>query len=455
MAGSRSFDGVDDQIIVSLGGSGITNEAFTLAVVLKPANTDDQIWIEERNDSGNSDGLMFGYEVGEYFGWFWPMAGATNPSSALSLSTSDWQTVILGKAAGTAAPRFSRIVLPAGTASHSTGDVSMPDKSVIHGWRFGNSQYSGYEFAGQIALIAVWKGTNLSDANRATLTTLEAFEDLSPSELWRLDGDPPFAGSNTSTQSSITGTTHSTDEPSGLWGSAPQSIAVGQATETNTAPNVSVSTTRSVAITAASETNTAQSVTASTVFSATVSEASETDTAQGVDVETSASAALSEASETDTAQGVGFSSSQSVDVEMVEETDTAGDVGLETSVSAALTEATETDTAQGVIAPSLMTIAQAAETDSAQGVGMESSVEVELSSASEADTAQGVFLAHGVALSTASETDSASDLEVELATSLAVATAEESDLAERIVVDGGDAPVRTIAQEPWQGYIPY
>lgn len=267
-------------------------------------------------------------------------------------------------------------------------------------------------------------------------------------------GTRAIVPSNTTSSRTLLHTFAVLASPTSL-GPGEQVVDVDPASETNTAPSFSVSTTRSVAITAASETDTAQGVTASATFSTAISEASETNTAQGVDVEASVSAALSEASETDTAQGVGFSSSQSVDVETVEETDTAGDVGLETSESVALTEASETDTAQGVVVPSLVTIAQASETDTAQGVGVESSVGVELTSASETDTAQGVFLAQGVAVSTASETDSASDLEVELATSLAVGTAEESDLAEQIVVDGGDAPVRTIAQEPWQGYIPY
>lgn len=222
MAGSRTFNGAGDEVQFALGSGPTT--AYTLAVVMKPVDL----------GVGHSGGIVLEERsTNEFYQYFTDAANTQDISSqstdafgttATQPIDRTWNTTIVGKTAGTNRPRFSRINLSTGIAAHEDGNTTLLNWASATGWRVGRypSNEAALDYSGQVAAIGIWT-RNLTDVERATLRTYGAFVALTPNILWRFDGSvatPIADGSGgAATQSSITGTTHSTDEPTGFWGS--------------------------------------------------------------------------------------------------------------------------------------------------------------------------------------------------------------------------------------------
>lgn len=212
MAGSLYFDGVGDEVVMSLGGGTVTT-AFTFATVICPfVLSTSPVWLED-----SPGGLQIGRDTGgEWFMW----GGASQLSLgtiATRPSLGTWTVQIAGRNAGSSQTvRLSRLTPSDQVIVHENAVQLMHDLTAVTSWRIGRYGGGGFDFNGNIAAVYIWK-RNLSDGERATLLNHDAAVALSPDEWFRLDGSAPFSGGVSSTQSSITGTVHSTSEPVNWW----------------------------------------------------------------------------------------------------------------------------------------------------------------------------------------------------------------------------------------------
>lgn len=218
MAGSLSFT-AGDEIITALGAGTLTG-AYTFAICIKPTSiTANQSWLEAypaQNYQFGIDGGFASDPVYDYNGVGSSLSTGTVPAAGA------WSVHVISKASGTVAARMSRIVLSTGVVTHQNASGTLANRTAATSWRIG-SDGSSFDYAGLMTTIGLWKSV-LSDANRETLLSHAAFAALSPDVLWRLDGSSPFDSEiGSATQSSISGTAHSTDEPTDWWG-APASL---------------------------------------------------------------------------------------------------------------------------------------------------------------------------------------------------------------------------------------
>ncbi len=213
--GSRAFGALTDKITFPLSGATVT-AAFTIAVLVRPnAGNTQSVFVEDAGKNvelyRETDGL-----VG------WSSAGAKS-TAAIPLD-SEWQLLACTKAAGTVAPRLHRVRFGGPAAVHGVGDASLANASASGSWVLGWYNGSAYDFRGSLASAAVWKSA-LSDGAVELLVTEAGWAAALPDVWWsERDG---FAADRISSSArlSISGTSHSTDEPSGWWtvsGASPQ-----------------------------------------------------------------------------------------------------------------------------------------------------------------------------------------------------------------------------------------
>lgn len=208
MSGSLSFNGTGDALTVSLGAANVT-AAFTWAFVVKA--TDKNAGVADAMDD-SAGTFNFGANSSDEL--FWYNGTTVSQNATLVWSYGSWIVLIVRKAAGSATPRMSKVLLPSGTTTHANATTgAIANKSATTSYRIGGH----VNFQGLVACTAMAK-SNLADGVVAGLLNWSAFVGAGFDERWRLDGTAPFNGSGTSTQSALTGTSHSTDEPPGFWG---------------------------------------------------------------------------------------------------------------------------------------------------------------------------------------------------------------------------------------------
>jgi hypothetical protein len=215
--GSRAFGALTDKITFPLSGATVT-AAFTIAVLVKPnAGNTQSVFVEDAGKNvelyRETDGL-----VG------WSSAGAKS-TAAIPLD-SEWQLLACTKAAGTVAPRLHRVRFGGPAAVHAVGDASLANASASGSWVLGWYNGSAYDFRGLLASAAVWKSA-LSDGAVELLATEAGWAAALPDVWWsERDG---FAADRVSSLArlSISGTSHSTDEPAGWWTVSGASASVG------------------------------------------------------------------------------------------------------------------------------------------------------------------------------------------------------------------------------------
>jgi hypothetical protein len=218
VSGSLAFNGSGDALTVSLGAANVT-AAFTWALVVKPTNPTAG-GSNAVTDSADGFNHYIKDDASDAIAWW---NGSVEHHNTGILSTdATWQVQVIRKAAGSATPVFSKVLLTTGVASHgNSGGGAAANKSATTSYRIG-----GTLFVGLVACMAIAK-TNFSDAAVAALLNFAAFRSAGFDEIWKLDGSAAFNGSGTSTQTTLTGTTHSTDEPAGFWGTPDVIIPTG------------------------------------------------------------------------------------------------------------------------------------------------------------------------------------------------------------------------------------
>ncbi|MDO8212834.1 hypothetical protein [Conexibacter sp. CPCC 206217] len=214
MSGSRQF-ARGDELLFSLGTP--MSDAFAIAVVVKPSSaTADQTWVCDRSTAGYVFGIDGGalaiFESGSR------SANYTFDSSIMP-RTGVFQVMMYAKSRGATAGVFSRIPLDGSRPVHVNADGgAYGDLRASVGWRIGKAGFSGYDFAGLIAAVALWSRYTGS-AERNTFTSLTAIGAAAPLHLW--DERDTFTfdrGSDAAAnRTAITGTSHSTDEPTDFW----------------------------------------------------------------------------------------------------------------------------------------------------------------------------------------------------------------------------------------------
>lgn len=207
MSGSRAFDGARGDDIHLRWSAGIT-AAATYLLVLRPAESGDDTWLS--TGPGNFYDPEFGYDGGSDRVYFRSDGGVA--TTLLLPLWNTWQVLAVTRSAGGFA-RFHRVDL-SGVESPlhvpmrgSVGDIAPSDPLIVG----GDGEQGDWQLEGEIAAVALWASA-LSDADVESCTSWEGIETLSPDQLIRLDGDPPFYG-----QLDIHGTTHSDAEPPGFW----------------------------------------------------------------------------------------------------------------------------------------------------------------------------------------------------------------------------------------------
>jgi hypothetical protein len=218
MAGSLLFAANTDELLVGLGAANVT-DAETFVVVINPdSGSANQIWLEDQTH----DHIQYGIDTGNLMV---TQNGSNESTTNVILPTASvWQTMAASRPAGGTTPqRFMRMNLDTRGVVYANGSTpSWGNVTAGTGWRIGRywnaPALGGYNFLGKMACVAIWK-RQLSDAETAILTMYSAFEALKPDALLRLDGSAPFndqtpGGAN---QTALTGTAHSTSEPSGFW----------------------------------------------------------------------------------------------------------------------------------------------------------------------------------------------------------------------------------------------
>jgi hypothetical protein len=108
------------------------------------------------------------------------------------------------------------IPLPSGAATHANFDATMANATAATSWKFGTT-FSFPCPAMNVAAVFVAK-SEYTDGQCEALTSWSAIRAAAPEESWRLDTTASIVGTGSSTQSAITGTSYTTDEPAGFWG---------------------------------------------------------------------------------------------------------------------------------------------------------------------------------------------------------------------------------------------
>ena len=213
MGNARRFDGTDDSIRCSLGGTDLTG-ALTMAMLV-------------RNDSTKADPLIYGVlnHSSGGAGRIYLLINASlkvqlglTPVSTTSVNEDEWVIVAASKAAGTVTPRAH--IYQGGVWTHEAMSATLPDPASASGGTVRFGEFAGIAWTEMdIAAAAEWQ-TDLSDAQVENYISWErATQWQGCSAAWDFDQgsvtesvrDVTGGGAD---QSSITGTSVITDGPS-------------------------------------------------------------------------------------------------------------------------------------------------------------------------------------------------------------------------------------------------
>jgi hypothetical protein len=182
----RQFDAVDDNISLAVGGtSGIPNGAYTIAILCKPALTQDPA-AHVTLSSASAHLVMFGerntadYQV---------KMGASNlNSSGAPLVSTGWQLMVVTKASGTVAPRFHTKNVTTGAAwDHRDATSSGSNQaSAVTLFDLG-ADFDGHLGDCLLAVVGVY-GYAMSDVQTTGLAT-----NLRTSDFANAAGGAPVA----------------------------------------------------------------------------------------------------------------------------------------------------------------------------------------------------------------------------------------------------------------------
>ena len=208
--GYRSFDGSDDYIEMSIGGSSAHDFGpGSQFVLLDPDSVSFSLPLACANAAGQTDPANKWYL---FFsgGGLYSEYGSGSFTGGMSVSTSDgWQIIGATKGNGSDVVRMHKYVFNTDTWTHSNqgscNDLSPGTPGVSGTWHIGAGHYTGSTFDGDIACAGIWN-TELDDTTIETLSdSLAAWTSSSPIHLWRCDDNPVNDLIGSADQVAITG----------------------------------------------------------------------------------------------------------------------------------------------------------------------------------------------------------------------------------------------------------
>lgn len=212
---SLYLDGVDDDIVFSIGNGDITG-AITFAAILKRRVSSDTDCIFMKTDGTNTHGLLIN-SFDNHVRW---ISGNADSITAV-LAADGWVLVAVTKASGSVAPRYHFYKWLTNTWTHENSSTSVVDPpsaptGVYHLGNYNNI----FLLDGSMLIAGVWDRV-LSDVEIQTLKDgQKAWFDAAPKEAWRLNSASSissFAPSAASVESSRVGTTLDTLNSPPLW----------------------------------------------------------------------------------------------------------------------------------------------------------------------------------------------------------------------------------------------
>lgn len=252
---SREFDGVDDVLTVDNGIIfPLSNGAHSFVMVVKPTSLNSgECFMAARAGGANIAAL---YDNGSG-GLAWLDADETLTASA-GLTAGAWQIIGFSKATGTSVARFHRKELGAGSWTHVNSAGSGTGVSTaVTSITFGAAGAAAFKDC-RIAAAAVFSA-ELSDGDFESI--VDATQDisaLSPLALWDFNQastatDVLDLTNNGASQTALTGTTATTDGPSG-WtfgvGTGDATVTAVPAVALGSAPVASATVTAGATVTA-------------------------------------------------------------------------------------------------------------------------------------------------------------------------------------------------------------
>lgn len=238
---ARTFNGGTNQLRCSVGASGLTG-AFTIGAWVRrnTNNTWDVLFSQH-----TSTGLVLAVEISDTDALTLEINGSADRAGQTGITNTDWQFLAVGKATGTATPRFHRWTAAGGWSHVNGGGTQGNPPGTPNSLRHG--EYSGTtndNLDGDIEVSVAYKRL-LSDADvEASAFTLSGMLVEGPSGLWLFrQGDVAQTlrditggGAN---QASISGTTVTSRScPYFFAGSPP--IITRQSSADTTPPTLSV-----------------------------------------------------------------------------------------------------------------------------------------------------------------------------------------------------------------------
>lgn len=213
----RHFDGVDDKIT-----------AEPLSPRFQGEGTLAAIW---RASDGGNHGIVSGESTGGFERWsMLPVGGDevyidySGFAAVQAWSANQWYLTVVTKAAGSSAVRQHSVPYSSGVWTHANRGTVNDETGTGHiathfGWALGNNFF----LEGELAVVGVWCGTQLSDAQCEDLEfELANWLTVPPTGLWAFDqastSDPVLdLSGNGFDQTAIVGTTVLTgDDPPGF-----------------------------------------------------------------------------------------------------------------------------------------------------------------------------------------------------------------------------------------------
>lgn len=220
----RSFDGVDDKIVTSIGGCDLTG-AFTMAVLVKRTDdtTADTLIAQRTSADGNAGKLYIHATLGVGLQTGSSQSYGANPLRNFG-PADGWVLCGVTKAAGNVAPRL-HVRRANGSWHHEAGTTALADLPSQAGGSlsFGTIASNLDPFRGAMAVAGEWT-VALTDAQFEELGANQKTADWAnnsggaPAGLWDFNQDATTTPVNDLTpgganQTSIIGTTVSTDGP--------------------------------------------------------------------------------------------------------------------------------------------------------------------------------------------------------------------------------------------------
>jgi hypothetical protein len=219
-ASARSFTRPDDEIIVATTPFGGGFTAYTLAAIVKTADTTNLKVI--LSVSSFDPSLTFTVNADESVG-VWDSVSARS-SAASRIVSGRWHLVAFTHAAGTTTGRFHIYDYTTTTWVHENAGGTSPNTGALTDndlWIGQDNNSGGNGWSGEIQAAAIFT-TSLSDGNlEGMVSGPAAWGALSPAAFWPLDQDstatPVKDMGGTADQTGITGTTIGTGNPDWRW----------------------------------------------------------------------------------------------------------------------------------------------------------------------------------------------------------------------------------------------